>query len=45
MLKTSLKDKVKTNLETEKKENIYIIMWPEDKLVLKRIIKVKGRMI
>lgn len=26
-----------------KYENMYIIMWPEDKFVLRRIINVKGR--
>lgn len=26
-----------------KYENIYIIIWPEERLVLKRIIRVKGR--
>jgi hypothetical protein len=26
-----------------KYENMYIMIWPEDKFVLKRTIKVKGR--
>lgn len=33
----------KTEDNKVKYENIYIIIWPLERLVLKRIIKVKGR--
>jgi hypothetical protein len=35
---------VRDREETAKKENMYNIMCPEERLVLRRIIRVKGRM-
>lgn len=35
--------KVNVNEDKEKKENIYSMICPEERLVLRRIIKVKGR--
>lgn len=42
--RTKVKVKVNRLEETLKKENINIMIWPEDKFVLSRIIKVNGRM-
>ena len=42
---TKKRVKVKEKEDSEKKLNMYIIIWPEDKLVLNRTMRVKGRMI
>lgn len=44
-LSTKNSIKVKVNEEIEKNENIYIIMCPDERLVLSRTIRVNGRII
>jgi hypothetical protein len=42
-VKTIYKKGAKADDNIEKYENINIIIWPADKLVAKRIVKVNGR--
>ena len=43
--RTKKREKERATEEIEKKENMYIIICPDERLVLKRTIRVKGRII